>query len=71
MPPDTVKSASPSVPPLHNTFVPVIFADNGAAGSVIVTHTLSEHKLSSVTVTQYVPAARLLISLLVSFVLHK
>ncbi len=58
MPPDAKALAIPSLPPLHVVELPVAFTES-AVGSSITTEPVSEHVLSSVTVTVYVPAVRL------------
>jgi hypothetical protein len=55
VPPVTVKSADPVLPPLHATFVPVIVPLK-AVGSVIVTVSVVTLLFASVTVTVYVTA---------------
>ncbi|MBA7682386.1 hypothetical protein ES703_90736 [subsurface metagenome] len=51
VPPIMVKSAFPSFPPTQLISVPAMLAIN-VSGSVIVTHAVVVHKLTSVTVTQ-------------------
>ena len=58
VPPATVKSIEPVEFPVHNTLTCVVVADNGAAGSVIVTVAVIVQLLWSVTVTVYVPACK-------------
>jgi hypothetical protein len=57
VPPPIVKFAAPVHFPLHNTFVPTIFAVN-TVGSVIVIEAIAVQLWASVTVTVYVPAQR-------------
>jgi hypothetical protein len=59
VPPDTDKLAAPVELPKQRTFVPDIEAASAAAGCVITTEAVVEQPLASVTVTEYVPAARL------------
>ena len=59
VPPDTDKLATPVELPKQRTFVPEMLAASGLAGCVMVTVAVVEHPLASVTVTLYVPAARL------------
>ena len=56
VPPVTVRSIAPFVPPLQFTFVDVAVAAS-TAGCVTVRDKVEEHPLASVTVTLYVPAA--------------
>ena len=57
VPPVTVRFIDPVGTPLINKLVPTVEQFNGA-GSVNVTVHIVVHKLSSVTVTVYVPAAK-------------
>ncbi len=61
MPPFAETVAEPVLLPKHDTFVyPKIFAFKPAAGCVIVTETVVLQLFASLTVTEYVPAERLL-----------
>ncbi|MBA7682384.1 hypothetical protein ES703_90734 [subsurface metagenome] len=69
MPPATVKFAVPFASPLHKISVPVMLAVS-VLGCVIVTQAVTVQPLSSVTVTQNVPAGILIKSCHVWLELH-
>ena len=70
MPPVTVKSIDPSLPPMQVTFTVVVDSDN-ALGSVMVTLTESSQPTLSVTTTSYVPAVNPVISWVVAELDHE
>ena len=70
VPPFTVRSIAPVESPLHNILTPDIDDDN-RVGSVRVIDCVVEHPLLSLTVTLYVPGARLEICAVVSPVFHR
>ena len=57
VPPVTVKSTVPLLPPLQLTFPATALADS-TANSVTSTEVVAVHPLVSVTVTSYVPAVK-------------
>ena len=59
VPPDPLAVADPLLPPLQLTFVWDEMLAVTAVGSVMVTVSVSSQPFASVTVTVYVPAARL------------
>ena len=66
MPPATLKSIAPLVPPLQAALVTVFVKLKGAAGCVMVVLAVAVQLLASVAVTLYVPAAMLDISSVVA-----
>jgi hypothetical protein len=66
VPPLTLRLAAPVEFPKQSTFVPDIEAASAAAGCVITTEAVVEQLLASVTVTVYVPAARPVLSSVVT-----
>ncbi len=59
VPPDTERLVAPVELPKQSTLVPEMLAASAAAGCVITTEAVVEHPLASVTVTEYVPEAKL------------
>ena len=70
VPPPTVRVTVPLVPPLQFTLVPAALAVR-VAGCVIVLLVVAVQPLASVTVTEYVPALRVVRSCVVAPLLHK
>jgi hypothetical protein len=58
VPPETTTVAAPSFSPLHETFVLLKIVAIGPDKLSIVTEIVCEHRLASLTITAYVPAAR-------------
>ena len=71
VPPLTLRLAAPVELPKQSTLVPLMLAASGLAGCVITTEAVVEQPLASVTVTPYVPAARLDKSSLVAPLDHR
>ena len=70
VPPVAVKLIDPVLFPKHNTFTWVVLSANGACGWVIVTLVCAVQPFASVTVTVYVPTAKLVGSSWVVLLLH-